>query len=92
MREENIAFDNDLAELKHSGKENMARSHTKHTNEMRVLATALLQQLNFTVFPNFHFLTKLRLNSCCLSLGAGVYLILLVRGNYARLHKHALVV
>ena len=59
---------------------------------MLVLATALLQQLNFTVFPNFYFLTKLRLNSCCLSLGAGVFLILLVRGNYVRLHTHALVV
>ena len=70
----------------------MARSHTKDKTKMRVLATALLRQLYFTVLPNLYFLTKLCLNSCCLSLGAGVYLILLVRGNYARLHMHALVV
>ena len=55
VREENIAFDNDFAELKNLGKENMARSHTKHMTEMRVLASALLQQLNFTVLPNFYF-------------------------------------
>ena len=53
VREENIAFDNDFAELKTLGKENMARSNTKHMTEMRVLASALLQQLNFTVFTNF---------------------------------------
>ena len=53
VREENIAFDNDFAELKNLGKENMARSNTKHMTEMRVLANALLQQLNFTVLPIF---------------------------------------
>ena len=57
VREENIAFDNDFAELENLGKENMARSHTKHMTEMRVLANALLQQLNFTVLPNFYFFT-----------------------------------
>ena len=51
----NIAFDNYVAELKSLGKENMARSHTKHRTEMRVLANAFLHQLNFTVLPNFYF-------------------------------------
>ena len=52
VREENIAFHNDVAELK-----NLARSHTKHImTEMRVLASALLKQLNITVLPNFYFL------------------------------------
>ena len=55
VREQNIAFDNDFAELKNLGKENMARSHTKHMTEMQVLTSALLQQLNFTVLPNFLF-------------------------------------
>ena len=53
--EENIAFDNDFEELKNLGKENMARSHTKHMTEMQVLTSVLLQQLNFTVLPNFLF-------------------------------------
>ena len=52
FREENIAFDNDVAELK-----NLARYHTKHMTEMRVLASALLKQLNFTVLQNFYFFT-----------------------------------
>ena len=76
VREENIAFDNDFAQLKNLGKENMARSHTKHRTEMRVLANAFLHQLNFTVLPNFYFFAQLRLNSCCLGLGAGVYFFL----------------
>ena len=62
VREENIAFDNDFAELKNLGKENMARSHTKHMTEIRVLTSALLQQLNFTVLPiffNFFYLASL---------------------------------
>ena len=55
----------------------MTRSHTKHMTEiiMRVLASALLQQLNFTALTIFSFF-NLRLNSCCLSLGAEVYFFL----------------
>ena len=55
----------------------MTRSHTKHMTEiiMRVLASALLQQLNFTALTIFLFF-NLRLNSCCLSLGAEVYFFL----------------